>query len=120
MIGHNIQYSRYADDITVSFPHMQTMEVLQEKCKEHIDQLQKIEQEKATQEEQKKALEAVINNFSKDIFTVSDNYELKYLQKNIHIIKELVQKISKKILNETDTYQVIASIDKYKKQIKYS
>jgi len=115
LIWHNMQYSRYADDITISFPHIITMEVLQEKCSYYIKQLHEIQNSN-----QKENLKQIINEFRNNKFIVSDNYELTYLQDSINTIKWIIKKIPNSIVSEQDRYAVIGIIDKYKEQIKYS
>ena len=138
LIGHNTQYSRYADDIAISFPYMTTMSVLQENFQAYIKQLEEIQQSQKTQEEQKSNLQEeiqqsqktqeeqksnlqnILESFKKETFHISDKYELQYLRENIKSIKDQIKDIGNKILSEEELYQAIGTINQYKKQIEYT
>lgn len=77
-------YSRYADDITISFPHFSTKEVLIEKMEKYRNDLNPfIKEQVPTSEEIKETMK----RFEEDTFIVTDNFEFKFLQQQINNMK---------------------------------
>ncbi len=113
LVWSHIIYSRYADDITVSFPHFTTMSVLKEKMWKYIKQFKQKDENIILIEH----IENIIKEFSKDTFIITDKFELTYLQGEIDSIKEIIKT---SWLQQTELFKQIGRIDQYKKQIKYS
>ena len=108
-------YSRYADDMAISFPHFSTLDVLKEKMERYIQNLQN----------DGLRTSILLDEFSKDTFIVTDNFEQKYLQKKIEDIKEIIKKPLTSAYDgvyrdEEKIYKQVGTIDAYKKNIKYS
>lgn len=111
----HIIYSRYADDITISFASFTTMNVLQEKMTEYQTL---IEQSKKTDMTNKQYIDDIMTKFSQDIFVVTDKFEMKYLQEKIEEIKNKIKNHPK--LPTEKKYEYIGIVNHYKQQIKYS
>ena|GEM_PF-3103305 len=107
-------YSRYADDVTISFPYFSTMDVLKERMEKYLQNLEEKENAEKSLSEQ---VQEVMDEFSKDIFTVTDNFELTYLQTKL---KEMKDKIKILSISEGEQFAHIGVLDGYKKRIKYS
>jgi CHAD domain-containing protein len=107
-------YSRYADDIAISFPHFSTMEVLKEKMEKYLQELEEKEQEETTLSER---IQNVMAKFSQETFTVTDKFELTYLQEKL---KEMKDKIKNLSLSEGEQFAHIGILNGYKQKLKYS
>ncbi len=107
-------YSRYADDIAVSFPNFQTMEVLEEKMVNYISDIKELGLSDLLEDQE---VDQIINKFSEDSFYITDNFELKYLQWKIEELKNLVSKLQ---ISDSKKYYCIGVINGYKKNIKNS
>lgn len=112
----NIAYTRYADDITVSFKHFSTMEVLKEKMEFYLKNLQR--KEPGLHPPSNEELASLIEQFAGDTFILTDNLDLQYLQDQIEKIKIILK--NTRFLPYEDLYKYIGIIDAYKKNIKYS
>jgi hypothetical protein len=106
-------YSRYADDLAISFPYFSTMEVLQEKMKGYIKALEKKDNDEFHEEK----ISALFDQFAKDTFIITDSFEHKYLQQNIEKIKTLLKTSE---VDEKDIYKYVGIVDNYRKNIKSS
>ncbi|MCX6824946.1 MAG: reverse transcriptase domain-containing protein [candidate division SR1 bacterium] len=111
LTGSHIIYSRYADDIAVSFPHFSTMDVLKEKMENYLADIRG--QEMQGREE----IEHIIEKFSKEKFILTDRFELTYLQKQIKELRKFLQQSS---LDPEERCIYIGIIDGYKKSIRYT
>ena len=100
-------YSRYADDITLSWKHYATKEILTEK----FDAYEEILNKKNKKEEFQK----LMDNFPQEVFNATDNFERKYINERINKIKKLINKSS--FLTEDEKCQYIGIINTYKKRI---
>jgi hypothetical protein len=108
-------YSRYADDMTISFASFSTMKVLQEKMTGYQT---RIEQSKKTDMTDKRYIDDIIENFAQDVFVVTDSFEMDYLGDKIEEIKNTIQNHPK--LPNDKKYDYIGTVNHYKQQIKYS
>ncbi len=112
LLGSDMIYSRYADDLTISFPHYNTYEVLKEKLLDYENNLLK---------PTKETIQELMQKFQWDVFIITDNFEFKYLQTKIIDIKEKLQTSRWKwIISEEELYKYIWIINGFKKQIRYS
>lgn len=116
LVWSHMVYSRYADDMAISFPHFSTLDVLKEKMERYIQNFQELGWI---------STETLLDEFSKDTFIVTDNFEQKYLQKKIEDIKEIINKpltsaYDGVCIDEEKIYKQVGILDAYKKNIKYS
>ncbi len=121
--GAKMVYSRYADDITVSFPHFSTKSVLEEKLWKYasdffINPYPTPQEDPPTAEK----LRTLVENFAKETFILSDDFEFKFLQEKIKEIEEYIEgrEYDRWIISKEEKYAYIGIIHKYKQQIKYS
>ncbi|MDR0859876.1 MAG: hypothetical protein LBO09_02615 [Candidatus Peribacteria bacterium] len=75
-------YSRYADDITLSFLHYTTKDVLEEKFSYYLNKSKKADSE---------TLEVLLQQFEKEKFVATDNFERKYITEKIDEFREIIQ-----------------------------
>jgi len=102
-------YSRYADDMAISFPCFRTMTVLEEQFRNYL---------KIFHHGTKDQCQQAIENFSQEKFILTDNYEHKYLTASIKKIRKLIS--DSPHFTEDEKYQHIGIIDTYKKRIERS
>jgi hypothetical protein len=105
----HVIYSRYADDITISFPYFTTKEVLNEKFHNYIKKLKELQN--------LEDLDQILNSFSQDSFILTDRHEHKYLNSRIEEIKKIIEDTN--IPNDRRE-KYISIINNYKKQIRFS
>lgn len=108
-----ITYSRYADDVAVSFPHFSTMSILREKLEGYIKDM-KI---KRSDEELSEDIAEIVERFSRETFIVTDKLDQEYLQEKVQEVKSLLKKLP---LSKEETYKFVGVIDGYKKNIRHS
>lgn len=109
-----IVYSRYADDMTISFPHFSTLDVLKEKMEKYIQECDiKFWDEKA-----KEKFSQIVNEFTQDTFILTDAFEFSYLQDKIERMKFLIDVNFDIKRNEKE--DLIWRLNTFKKNIKYS
>lgn len=113
LVWSHMVYSRYADDIAISFPHFSTMEVLKEKMEHYVNELYwDVDQDQ---------LNEFIDTFMHDTFIITDNFEFSYLQERIEKIKFLISvKYWRPHIPYEEKAKIIGKVDGFKKQIKYT
>ncbi|MDD2536981.1 MAG: reverse transcriptase domain-containing protein [Candidatus Absconditabacteria bacterium] len=109
LISSHAIYSRYADDLTISFRHYITRDVLQEKIDKYIEILN---------DENKQKFQNLMESFPNERFIVTDNHERKYINKQIKKVNELIQ--NSPLFTEEEKYDYIGVINTYKQRIEYS
>jgi len=105
MVWPHVKYSRYADDITISFPHFSTKDVLQETFETY-------------QKEYQEDRQWMIQSFEKNTFILTDKHDLHYLQEQIKKIEEQIH--DDWWLDNETKYAYISTIHQYKQQIHYT
>lgn len=109
----HVVYSRYADDMTISFPHFSTMEVLKEKM-EHYRKKFNYELGDGAKDK----IYAAADEFSKDTFIITDNFEFSYLQEKIERMRWLIHVDYR--FERKEKEGIISALDSFKKNIKYT
>lgn len=121
LVWSHMIYSRYADDITVSFPHFSTLDVLKEKFKGYLDFRKKLRKEDLdNNEDNQKIISYLDTMISKGSFIITDRFELKYLQEQIERLKMNLNRYEKRDIDSEEFYKLIGIINGYKENISFS
>ena len=103
----DIFYSRYADDLTISFRQYHTKDVLQEKFWEYESILMGKNREK---------IKNLIEKFPSEVFNATDNFERKYISEKIEELKNIIKNSS--FIYDKEKYQYIGILNTYKQKIR--
>lgn len=138
----HIVYSRYADDMTISFPHFSTMDVLKEKMENYIKRMstehtyverpkkklspiqemelgfKSMELHEQNKKTHKENLSAMLNDFDNDTFIVTDRFEISYVQEKIQRMRFLIEVDFD--LKWDEKTELIGRLDTFRKNIKFS
>lgn len=112
LVWENGIYTRYIDDISISFPHYPSMEILKEKSQWYIDSAKKI----TTAHDQLIAIKELVQSFSNEVFHIADNYEFSYIQSLVRTLETELNK-HKNHSNGSEIYWYIWILHNYKNQI---
>ena len=112
VLGESFVYTRYIDDISISFPHYPTFPQLQNLMENYRRELEKLVSQRATTH-----ILELCQRFSTEKLFISDGYELTHLEKCINNLITLCKKTTWK--NEILTHQAVGVLHGYKKQIVY-
>lgn len=105
-------YTRYIDDIAISFPHYQNRVQLQNQLKKYTEMRKRLHM----RSDKTDAFEQLVNDFTQESFVVTDKYELSLLQEAVFIIKNGLQEYA--FLFADDVYSLLIwQIDQRKQQI---
>ena len=116
LVWSHMIYSRYADDLQVSFPHFKTKEVLEEKMLGYKKSLADILMISATKDEQLPMRE---EQFMRDNFVVTDSFELSYLDQQIEQLQKILKE--KKYICTDEAYTtLVGKLHTYKQRIRRS
>ncbi|MDR2540882.1 MAG: hypothetical protein LBD11_03755 [Candidatus Peribacteria bacterium] len=74
-------YSRYADDMSISFKQYLTKDVLEEKFSNYVQSIKNADEEK---------MEGILQQFNQEQFVATDNFERKYINQKIEELKTLI------------------------------
>ncbi len=107
-------YSRYADDMTISFPHFSTMEVLKGKMEKYIEDIEEKEGMEISSSEE---IAETIKRFSEDTFILTDRFEFRYFKGKLQEMKEKLQQSS---ISRGEIYEHVGILDGYRKNIRDS
>ena len=107
LCGEEFAYTRYVDDISISIPHYGTMNILRETCENYIQRLRDSGSD-YTQ------LYHIAEDFSKEVFNVSDSYDFKYLTKQVEEMTTIVKNSS---CSEEQIYLIVGLFHTYQKNI---
>lgn len=109
-------YSRYADDLQVSFPHFKTKEVLEEKLLQYKKSLADILMISATKDEQLLMRE---EQWMRDNFVVTDSFEMSYLDQQIEQLQKILKE-KKYIFTDEAFTTLVGKLHTYKQRIRRS
>lgn len=105
-------YTRYIDDIAVSFPHYTTKVQLEKQLKKYTEMSKRLHM-RANKTD---VFEQLINDLTQESFVVTDKYELSLLQEIVSTIKNGLQEYA--FLFADDVYSLLIwQLDKRKQQI---
>ncbi|MDR2190162.1 MAG: hypothetical protein LBP53_03040 [Candidatus Peribacteria bacterium] len=100
-------YSRYVDDLTISFDKYPTKDVLEEKFDTYCRNIQKAQSDPNT-------LTNIMNQFQNDTFIATDNAERTFIQTKIEELKNIIQQAQ---ISQDKKFTFIGQLNKYKGQI---
>ena len=116
LIGSHMIYSRYVADMSISFPHFKTQEVLEEKMLHYKKSLADILMESDPGGEQ---LEQREEQFLHDTFVITDNFELDYLTQQIKQLEKIVWG-KEYLFSEYAFTALIGKLHTFKQRIRHS
>ena len=107
--------TRYADDITFSFSHYATRDIIKETLDPYIHALQTLPTPNKTVLHCRQEIKQLMEDFPQIIFNTTDNFDRKYLIDRIKEIRKAIKDHPK--LTEKEKYAYIKILDHYKQQI---
>jgi hypothetical protein len=116
LIGTHMIYSRYVDDMSISFPHFKTKEVLEEKMLDYKKSLADILMQSTPGDKQ---LDKREEQFLHDTFIITDDFELDYLTQQIKQLEKIVWE-KEYLFSEYAFTALIGKLHTYKQRIRYS
>jgi len=109
------KYTRYADDMAISFKHYTTKGVLIEKFESYFQSIQ--QGEKPDGISIKEHMDRIMCQFMDEKFIITDRSEHKYLIEQIEKLKGLINDLP---LSDEVKYDYIGQIHTYKQRIEFS
>ncbi|MDR0282670.1 MAG: hypothetical protein LBI53_05235 [Candidatus Peribacteria bacterium] len=103
------KYSRYADDLTISYKQYHTKDILEEQFSTY----QKILESKSKTE-----IKTLIEKFPSEVFNVTDDFERKWVRRKIEEFKNLIEYSPS--LSKSEKYQYIGMLNTYKQKFRAS
>jgi hypothetical protein len=101
-------YSRYVDDLAISFPQYATKDILEEKFSNYYQQIQKSSSNPA-------GLTEIMTQFEKDTFIATDNFERKFINQKIEELRDLINNAQ---VSTEKKYTYIGQLNTYKQRIR--
>ncbi|MDR0859480.1 MAG: hypothetical protein LBO09_00405 [Candidatus Peribacteria bacterium] len=108
-------YSRYADDIAISFDQYTTKSVLEEKLETYFERIQQCGKEDLVLIQEH--MDKIMQQFMQEKFIITDRSERKYLMEYIGKLKKLVHSLP---LSDQLKYLFIGNLNTYGKKIGFS
>ncbi len=103
------KYSRYADDLTISYKHHHTKDVLEEQFSTY---------QKILESKNKTEIKTLMETFPSEVFNVTDDSERKWVRRKIEEFKKLIE--YSPALSKSEKYQYIGILNTYKQRFRAS